>query len=302
MRLLLDAIARVAGVSSPATLDLRALFAAAPRAYHGSGVPRPWLFLRAGILALCIQGLLLLAWDQTGNRNLLPALIFVGSTAAPMVTVLLCFECNVRRNVSLYAVSWLALLGGVLALLTALLLYRLSDLLHLAWLGPALPALVEEPAKLLGLVLVAGNLRWRGRLNGLLFGAAVGAGFSALESAGFAFRTALVEGAPAMQEVIFQRGLLAPFSHVAWSAAVAAALWRVRGPRPFTAGMLLDASFLRVSGLVLLLHCAWDAGGLLPWPVVYPALGFIAWVVLAGFMVEELRDLRLEQGSILNPT
>ena len=71
----------------------------------------------------------------------------------------------------------------------------------------------------------------------LLIGAAVGAGFGALESAGYAFEAflrpvaseggqgGLTKGYNALVDNIVLRGFLAPFMHVIWTANAAAALW-----------------------------------------------------------------------------
>ena len=53
-----------------------------------------------------------------------------------------------------------------------------------------LKGVLEETGKALALLVVVGSLRYRWQLNGLLFGAAVGAGFAGFESAGYAFGAA----------------------------------------------------------------------------------------------------------------
>lgn len=319
MRRLADVIARLAGVHTPADLDLRAMFAQVMRRHPDEEVeqvlaaglpqttpdsrhvdprgPHPWVFMRILLLMLGMYGLLLLAWEQSGNRNLVPGLIAAGSCAVPAGTLLLLFECNARRNVSLFQLARLGLLGGVLAVLAALFLYRLSDMLQLQWVGGPLAALVEEPAKLLALVLVAGNPRWRHPFNGLLFGAAVGAGFAAFESAGFAFRAGLEAGASAMRHVILVRGVLAPFNHVIWTALPAAALWRAGAGQRLVPAVLWDAGFLRLLVVAILLHMAWDAAPAWPLHAFQVLPGVVGWVVAAGFLQEDLLQLRHGPGA-----
>jgi RsiW-degrading membrane proteinase PrsW (M82 family) len=141
--------------------------------------PRPWVFGRLLLLALLVYGAFILAWSQSGNRNLIPGLILVGSFAVPMATLMLFFECNVRRNVSLYQLMRMALLGGVLALLLSLFMYRIGAAFPIQGLGTPVAGLVEEPAKLLTLGILINNPRYRFTLHGLLLGAAVGAGLEA---------------------------------------------------------------------------------------------------------------------------
>ncbi len=258
--------------------------------------PRPWVFGRLLLLGLLVYAVFSVAWAQTGNRNLIPGLILVGSFAMPMSTLVLFFECNVRRNVSLYQVTRVLLLGGVLALLLSLFMYRIGAALPLQGLGAAVAGLVEEPAKLLTLTFLINNPRYRFTLNGLLLGAAVGAGFAAFESAGYAFRAGLEGGSLLMRDVILSRGLLAPFTHIVWTAMAAGALWRVKGAGPFSWHMLEDSRFRRVFAVAVVLHMIWDT----LWPVagdlLYLVVGLAGWFMVASLIQEGLEEIRLEQG------
>jgi RsiW-degrading membrane proteinase PrsW (M82 family) len=97
-------------------------------------------------------------------------------------------------------------LGGVLALLLSLFMYRLGAAFPIQWLGASIAGLVEEPAKLLTLVIVINNPRYRYTLNGLLLGAAVGTGFAAFESAGYGLSAGLEAGSLVMRDVIRDGG------------------------------------------------------------------------------------------------
>ena len=71
----------------------------------------------------------------------------------------------------------------------------LFDVIPGSGVGSLVPALLtgatEETGKALALLIVLGSPRYRWQLNGLLFGAAVGAGFAGFESAGYALGAAL---------------------------------------------------------------------------------------------------------------
>jgi RsiW-degrading membrane proteinase PrsW (M82 family) len=256
--------------------------------------PRPWVFGRLLTLALVVYGAFMLAWSASGNRNLIPGLILVGSFAVPFSVLVLFFECNVRRNVSLYQVMRVLLLGGVLALLVTLFMYRIGAAFPLQALGASLAGLIEEPAKLLTLAILINNPRYRFTLNGLLLGAAVGTGFAAFESAGYAFRAGLEDGTWAMREVIVTRGLLAPFTHIVWTAMAAGALWRVKRGAPFRWRMLQDPRLRRVFAVAVVLHMAWDSD-LLPGDFLYPLVGAAGWFMVASLMQEGLEEIREEQ-------
>ena len=259
--------------------------------------PKPWVFFRMFLLALAAYVFFLEAWKQFGNLNLLPGLILVGSFAIPLSTLMLFFELNVRRNVSLYQLGRLVLVGGAASIVFSLLLYQLADAFPVQWLGASVAGIVEEPGKLLVLAFVVNNRKYRGILNGLLFGAAVGAGFAAFESAGYALRAAMEAGTGVMRDVIYSRGLLSPFGHIVWTAMAAAALWRVKGASRLTFEMLKDRRFTRVFAAAILLHMIWDSPLQLPFDGTYVLLGLIAWVIVLGLVQEGLEELRTSQAA-----
>jgi RsiW-degrading membrane proteinase PrsW (M82 family) len=157
--------------------------------------------------------------------------------------------------------------------------------------------LTEESGKLLVLAFVVNKSKYRYILNGLLFGAAVGAGFAAFESAGYALRVALDEGTDVMRNVIFTRGLLSPFAHIVWTAMSGAALWRVKGASPLRFQMLKDKRFTRVFAAAVLLHMIWDSPLQLPLDATYIILGVAAWVIVLGLVQEGLEELRARKAE-----
>ncbi len=273
--------------------------------------PRPWVFFRTFLVALGAYLAFVGAWNQFGNVKLLPAIIFVGSFAIPFATLILFFELNVRRNVSLYQIGRLIALGGAASIVLSLLGYQVASGIKLDWLGASVAGLVEEPGKLLVLAFVINNRKYRSILNGLLLGAAVGAGFAAFESAGYAFLyllqhvsvsmqyngavTLQLNDIAAMRQLIMSRGLLSPFGHIAWTAMSAAALWRVMGNAPFRLEMVKDPRFGRVFAAAVLLHMIWDSPLELPFDGLYILLGTIAWVIVLGLVQEGLEELRASQ-------
>ncbi len=275
--------------------------------------PKPWVFFRTFLLALGTYIAFVQAWQQFGNVKLLPAIIFVGSFGIPFATLILFFELNIRRNVSLYQVVRLVALGGAAAIILSLLGYEVASGFKLDWLGASVAGLIEEPGKLLVLAFVINNRKYRSILNGLLFGAAVGAGFAAFESAGYAFLyllqhlgvsmqnngnvTLQLNDIDAMRQLIMSRGLLSPFGHIAWTAMSAAALWRVKGDAPFRFEMLKDPRFTRVFAAAVLLHMIWDSPLELPFDGLYMLLGAVAWIIVLGLVQEGIAELRTRQAA-----
>lgn len=256
-----------------------------------TGWPKPWFFFKTFILTALVYLGLRFAYDQFNNDNLVPGLLVMGSFVMPLTLLILFFELNILRNVPLYQVLKLLLLGGVLSLILSLFLYQWTNLGSSDnWFGALGIGLVEETGKAASLLLVLNKLKYRWILNGMLFGAAVGAGFAGFESAGYAYRFGL--------DVIATRGLLTICGgHVLWTALVGGALWRVRGDQRFEWTMFRDARFLRAFGLAVAMHMVWDA----PWqPPFYSkeiVLGFVVWVALLGYVQFGLRQVRNAQST-----
>ncbi len=260
--------------------------------------PKPWAFFRTLIFAGILYGGLLLMWEQFKNPLTIPGLILVGSFAVPIATVVLFFEINIRKNISIFQVVRWLLLGGVLSLI-ATHLNHLFVGSKLDFLGASVAGLTEEPAKLLILILVVNDRRYPYILNGLLFGAAIGAGFAAFETAGYA--SVVAQDIDSAKGILLMRGLLSPFAHIAWTAMSAAALWRVKGSNPFRFRMLVDHRFVRVFVAAIILHMLWNT----QWhPPVFPfgkeiVLGVVAWIILLGLVQEGLKQVRFEKQAKL---
>ena len=151
-----------------------------------AGWPKPWFFFRVLVFVVLIY----LGFDymitQFDNTKAIPGLLFMGSLAIPLTIVVLFFELNITRDVSFIGVLSLFAGGTIIGFLfTEFLATALSS--SLSWMGSSLAGIVEEIAKLLAVCVIVGRRKNRFILNGVLFGAAVGAGFAVFESMGYAF-------------------------------------------------------------------------------------------------------------------
>lgn len=191
---------------------------------------------------------------------------------------------NAPRNISIFIVMSLVAVGGIASLIVTLLFFQWLPFLS-NWLAASSAGFIEETAKVLIVIAIFGRVaRYKWILNGLLIGAAIGTGFAAFESAGYAYRTALAGGVDEMSGNIMLRGMLAPFMHIVWTANPAAALWLVKGDRKFHVSMLGDMRFLRVMISSMALHMIWNANfTTVPLPIIidlkFPILGLIAWII-----------------------
>lgn len=296
-----------------------------------TGWPKPWFFMRVLIFFLVTYVLLSKTIDMFGNPHEIPGLIILGSLAVPLATVFLFWELNTPRNVSLVRVLMLVCLGGVIALVFTEIVDRISNL---GWLGNPSAGIEEEIAKLLAVVAVARSVRYKYILNGLVLGAAIGCGFAAFETAGYAYFNGFLTGfmywimhhldtlqklnpddigtiRDAASEISQQayslmfssietRSYLAPFGHIAWTAISAGALWRVKGAQPFHFKMLVEPTFLRVFFIPVALHMAWDTNLIQgQQPIIRNALlfglGVIAWYVAFLLVQQGLRQIKQAQ-------
>lgn len=272
-----------------------------------SGWPKPWMFVRMlGASVLVFVGFWLLV-SVFQNVNLLPGMILVGSFAVPLSTLVFFLEINSPRNVSLYLVIHCMVIGGLISLALTLLLEQTTG--QFGFVGnvvdPFLIGLCEEVAKLLAVLLITMRLpahRYPWILNGMLFGAAVGAGFACFESAGYALRFLFTEDGidlGSAVHVIIVRGLLAPFGHVVWTALAGGALWRVKLGGPLRWRMLVHQRVLRMLCVVILLHALWDVPfhDRVPFLLTYLLLGAVAWFIAFGMLQGGLKQIKAAQLS-----
>ncbi len=255
--------------------------------------PQPWLFARAFLATASVFLLLFVGWTLFEPPTLLPGLIIVGSLSMPITALIFFFEMNLARNVSIVAVLRLVFLGGAASLLFSLIGFELLDF---AWLA-VVAAPIMEAAKLLVVVLMARQARHRQILNGMLFGAAVGAGVAAFEAAGYALVAALFNlDTAAVIDAIIVRGVFSPFTHVVWTAMTAGALWRVRGSSErLRFGHLRSRRFWPIMVLVIAIHALWISP--IPNPLYLKSLviGLVAWPVCLGLLQEGITELRDRQ-------
>ena len=259
--------------------------------------PRPWVYSRVLAFLGLAFGALWLGLSRFDTPILLPGTILLGTFAVPIAVAVFFFECNVARNISLFTVSKLFVWGGVLGALISLVGYEMTPKIG-EIVGPPIAGVVEEVAKILAVLILASAVRFRWTINGLALGAAVGAGFAAFESAGYALYAAS-QSKDMLFDNLIQRGLLAPFAHVVWTAVTVAALWRVRAGRPLELSMFLDRRCLVMILVVMALHATWNTPlpDKAPFALGYLALGSVGWLMAIGLMRSGLREIRRAQGD-----
>ena len=254
-------------------------------------LPSPWLFFRVFVGAILVYFLFLLSWNEYGNIHVIPGLIIVGSFAVPLSVLVLFYEINTPRNVSIVRVIQMLVFGGALSIFLSLVLFQVTPFLGV--FGDSAAGIVEEVGKLLT-VLFAMRLipmaRYRYRINALLLGAAVGAGFAAFESAGYALRLGL-SSPDAMLNNITLRGAMSPFAHIVWTAIATSAYWIVRPKHDSFGATVTSKEFLLLFSAPVGLHFVWNLPFQGPFLVKFWMLGFVAWVIIFSLIISALKEV-----------
>ena len=259
--------------------------------------PQPWLFFRLVTFSIILFYAFVVAYYAFENINLIPGLIFSGSFAVPISTLFLFFELNIRRNIPLWQIMRLVLFGGILSMFIALVLFENTETLSNAF-GASAAGLVEEPAKLGALLILTRGEKIKKYpyiLNGLLLGAAVGCGFAAFESAGYALNIGLTS-VEMMIDNIQIRGILSPFAHIVWTAVSGAAMWRVLRGSDFKLRLLQKNEFKYPFLVIVICHFIWNLGLNLPFFGTYIICGGVAWIValsLVNLGIKQIADEKL---------
>jgi RsiW-degrading membrane proteinase PrsW (M82 family) len=176
----------------------------------------------------------------------------------PATAVIYYLDHAPSTTVSGQRVFFAFLYGGVMGVLAASVLE--------VWLlqnGPLVyvgVGLIEEFVKVLALLVVAVGIRRYSTQDGIVLGAAVGFGFAALESSGYALNALFTPNGLSLTSLVFSeglRGVLAPVGHGLWTGILGGALFAAISRRALFA--VFSLRFIGLYLLVSLLHALWDS-------------------------------------------
>ena len=237
------------------------------------------------------------ATAYTRDVVLLPGVFLIGSFLVPFALLIWLIEHVTRLWLAgsgeTALVPFRLLLafaaGGALGVWPAALIEHLLTGLvpvgYFLWV-----AVAEEVVKLAIVVLLAVGLTAYRRRDGMALGAAVGLGFSAFESAGYAYDIARAQGTlnvPAIIEVQISRGLLTPVGHALWTALAAGALFAAASA---ASRLRLTWSVLGWLGVAVALHAGWDVSA------------GVAAAVVAAIFGDSLTLAEFRRGVLPSPT
>jgi RsiW-degrading membrane proteinase PrsW (M82 family) len=217
------------------------------------GVANSWW--RVFLIGLLFYALVLIALIFTGNPNLFPTLVMIGNFLVPVTYVAFFYDRRHLSRISLPTIAQGFVYGGILGVLAASLLepffVRRLDLVTVFIVG-----LIEEFAKILGVLVIARRRRHDAEMDGLILGVAAGMSFAALESTGYAFTAFLGSGGSlsVTVSVTLLRGILSPLGHGTWTGILASVLFRESEAGRFHLNRKVIGAYLTVS----ILHGLWD--------------------------------------------
>lgn len=216
-----------------------------------------WRWLWALLVALGLWLVCIFTTSVTGNTNLIPADILLGSFMVPVAAVIWNFDYRADPHLPLTRIFFAFVVGGTLGILMAAIVEALFSFIPEP-LQNVPVGLIEEAAKLAALIVVAQRLRRYTTVDGLVLGSTVGFGFAALESSGYAFNGMLTQDGISISLLaltVVQRGMLAPLAHGLWTAVLGMWLFagseqqnRLRITKP------LVWAYLVIAGI----HATWD--------------------------------------------
>lgn len=204
-----------------------------------------FLFYLVGIVVLILSG----------NPVLFPTVVMLGSFLVPVTYVTFFYERRQLSQLTLPATFMSFFYGGVLGVFASALLepifIRQLNFSTIFGVG-----LIEEFAKILGVLVIARHKRHNVEMDGLILGAAAGMGFASLESNGYAFSAFLFSGGSLSVTVVMTllRGLLSPVGHGTWTAILASVLFRESDAGHFRLNGRVVGAYLTVA----ILHGLWD--------------------------------------------
>ena len=195
------------------------------------GLARRWAWLVILIVGVGLFELMRLLYTATENPNLFPSLLLLAAAVMPASFAAFLYGLNLQFQLGPGTMLCVALIGGAVGVLASGLLEY--DTLHdLGSLPSIAVAVIEETAKLLVpaafLLLSKRPVRLA---DGLILGVACGAGFAILETLGYSSVEIIRshEDLGQVVQLLLQRGLLSPATHMAWTGLTATALWHAVG-------------------------------------------------------------------------
>ncbi|MBR1758429.1 MAG: PrsW family intramembrane metalloprotease [Lachnospiraceae bacterium] len=227
--------------------------------------PRPWFYARVFAVLFLLTAVIYLLLFYLYHLYLTSTMILLAVLMTPVSMVLFLFECNIPRNISLLDCVYMSLVGGVVAMIVSVLVSSLqpAGTDYYTWYGAIISAIIE----MIGItILIYTSIKKNNSkylLNGLLIGAAIGAGFCILENFGRLFSLSAecayfdengLVYISYFRPQLFQCWIFSIGTHVVWGALIGAGFVAAKQDGPLTVTAFKNPLSLRFFTTVLLLQ------------------------------------------------
>jgi protease PrsW len=236
-------------------------------------------WVRIFVVGLVLWLATVLVTFATKNSNLIPTIILLGSFLTPITFVAYAFG-RADEVITTQRIFGAFVYGGLLGVLGASVLESafLRQSSGLIYVGVGL---IEEGVKLAALWLLARRLPRYTMRDGMVLGAAVGFGFAAFESAGYAFNALFTRTGLSLWNLLEAeglRGILTPVGHGLWTAILGGVLFATAARY---GRLRLTGPVLGWYALVALLHALWDASrGIAVWLTLQLTATPVQWLLV----------------------
>lgn len=213
----------------------------------------PWAYLRFFVLLFVLYAVFLLIMRFTGNQLFVPVVTLLAALLYNIPFLCLMYELYPHRDISLLAILFALSVGGASACVISQVLFDLFPPSNL-WLKAVYAGFFEELSKAAVIVVVIVIAKKNSPLAGMLFGAAVGCGFSVAEDLGYVYLSSVEMPSinlTAIVNITISRGLTAFCTHTLWSGLIGWAYARFSRRRFNVCNYLV---LLAVCGV----HICWD--------------------------------------------
>lgn len=222
-------------------------------AVHAATSRTAWI--KVFFAGLGVYFLSLIVMVFTSNTNLFPTVVLIGNFLVPVTFIAFFYERRHLSKLDIPTTASVFLYGGFLGVLASAILepflVRPSDPFSVFMIG-----LIEEGAKIAGVMWIARRRRPVSEVDGLIIGVAAGMGFAALESMGYTFTEFLSSQGSLSATVgtMLLRGVLSPFGHGTWTGILASVLFQESTGNHYR----ITRRVIRAYLFVVLLHALWD--------------------------------------------
>lgn len=222
-----------------------------------AGWQKPFLFARFfGLFFLGLAALYLLMNSFQFARA---GYIFMLGTSCivPVTILILIWEMNIPRDISLTEVFQIMAIGGVLSIFAAIIGFTGTEVgqMPALWAG-----LVEEPAKLLIIYYFLKKKNRKYILDGILLGVAVGTGFAMFESMMYTMEYFGAYGLWAGIDEAFVRAFSGISGHGLWAGLYGGGLLMAKGSEEVEIRHIFSIDCLKYFGIAMLIHAVHNMG------------------------------------------